>query len=203
VFGQYLGSESKLARLVAGLRRGLPAPRVTSADATWLDLQLRWAGCLGNPLSECRAFEPTRFAASSDYVARKLGSPGIAAMREAIESRQGNSGAILLDAYGGAVNRIDPTATAFVHRQTLFSCQYFSAWSSSVADATSRAWIQDLREAMRPFTSGAAYQNYIDPARRDWQRAYYGRNLSRLVAVKRKYDPDGVLRFPQGIPTRS
>jgi FAD/FMN-containing dehydrogenase len=202
VFGQYLGSGSKLTRLVAGLRQGLSTPKATSADATWLDLQLRWAGCLGNPLSECRAFEPTRFAAASDYVTKRLGPAGITAMREAVESRQGHSGAILLDAYGGAVNRIAPTATAFVHRRTLFSCQYFSAWSSSAADATSRAWIQRLRGAMRPFTSGAAYQNYIDPTRPDWKRAYYGRNLSRLVAVKRKYDPDSVLRFPQGIPTR-
>ena len=202
VLGQYLGQEGALKPLLAGLLEGLGSPSVTTADATWLDLQLRWAGCLGRPLSECRAFEPTRFAASSDYVERRLPPAGIATMRDAIESRQGHSGAILLDAYGGAVNRVAPTATAFVHRRTLFSCQYFSAWSSSADDATSRAWIKGLRESMRPFASGAAYQNYIDPTRVDWQRAYYGANLRRLVAVKRKYDPHHILRFPQGIPTR-
>jgi FAD/FMN-containing dehydrogenase len=100
------------------------------------------------------------------------------------------------------VNRVAPTATAFVHRRTLLSCQYFSAWSSRAGDATSRAWIQGLRESMRPFASGAAYQNYIDPTRADWKSAYYGANLRRLVAVKRKYDPDNNLRFPQGVPTR-
>jgi FAD/FMN-containing dehydrogenase len=203
VFGQYLGSKRALEPLLAGLLHGLPPARVTTADATWLDLQLRWAGCLGNPLSECRAFEPTRFAASSDYVARMLPAAGIATMRDAIESRQGQSGAILVDAYGGAVNRVAPTATAFVHRRALFSCQYFSAWSAAAADATSRAWIKGVRESMRPFASGAAYQNYIDPARADWKRAYYGANLGRLVAVKRKYDPDDTMHFPQGIPTRA
>jgi len=202
VFGQYLGPESALNPLVAGLRQGLASARVTTGEATWLDLQLRWAGCLGNPLSECRAFEPTRFAASSDYVATRLPPAGIATMRDAIESRQGHSGATLLDAYGGAVNRIAPAATAFVHRRTLLSCQYFSAWSSSADDATSRAWIEGLRDAMRTFASGAAYQNYIDPTRPDWQSAYYGANLKRLVAVKHKCDPDNILRFPQGIPTR-
>jgi FAD/FMN-containing dehydrogenase len=202
VLGQYLGQEAALKPLLAGLLQGLGSPSVTTGDATWLDLQLRWAGCLGRPLSECHAFEPTRFAASSDYVGTRLPAAGIATMRDAIESRQGHSGAILLDAYGGAVNRIAPTATAFVHRRTLFSCQYFSAWSSSADDATSRAWIKRLRESMRPFASGAAYQNYIDPTRMDWQRAYYGANLRRLIAVKRKYDPDHILRFPQGIPTR-
>jgi FAD/FMN-containing dehydrogenase len=198
VFGQYLGPESALRPLVAALG----APKLTTANASWLDLQLRWAGCLGNPLSECRAFEPTRFAASSDYVGKRLPPAGIATMRSAIEARQGSSGAVLLDAYGGAVNRVPPAATAFVHRRELFSCQYFSAWSSPAADASSRAWIQGLRTRMRPYASGAAYQNYIDPARSDWKRAYYGANLGRLVAVKRKYDPDNVLRFGQSVPTR-
>ena len=101
------------------------------------------------------------------------------------------------------MNRVAPTATAFVHRRTLFSCQYFSARSSSADDATSRAWIQGLRDSMRPFASGAAYQNYIDPTRSDWKRAYYGANLRRLVAVKRKYDPGNVLRFAQSVPTRT
>ena len=198
VFGQYLGSETALRNLVGAL----DPPRLTTGSATWLDLQLRWAGCLGSPLAECRAFEPTRFAAASDYVAKPLPTAGIAKLRAAIEARQGSSGAALLDAYGGAVNRVAPAATAFVHRRELFSCQYFSAWSSPAADASSRAWINGLRHSMRPFTSGGAYQNYIDPALSGWKQAYYGANLRRLIAVKRKVDPHNVLHFAQSVPTR-
>ena len=70
------------------------------------------------------------------------------------------------------------------------------------ADAGSIAWIRDLREAMRPVASGAAYQNYIDGTRADWKPAYYGANLQRLVAIKRKYDRGNLLHFKQSIPTR-
>jgi FAD/FMN-containing dehydrogenase len=57
-----------------------------------------------------------------------------------------------------------------------------------------------MRAVMRPWSSGRAYQNYIDPRITDWPAAYYGDNYARLVQVKARYDPDWIFRFEQGIP---
>ena len=52
---------------------------------------------------------------------------------------------------------------------------------------------------VRP-TSDQSYPNFIDGAETNYLRAYYGTNLERLVDVKRKYDPNNLFRFSQGIP---
>jgi berberine-like enzyme len=55
---------------------------------------------------------------------------------------------------------------------------------------------------MRPYVSGFACQNYIDPHLTSWTPTYYGTNYPRLQKLKTKFDPGGVSRFAQGITPR-
>jgi FAD/FMN-containing dehydrogenase len=80
----------------------------------------------------------------------------------------------------------------------LFSLQYLTYFSGS-GQAANR-WINGVWRALRPYASGQAYQNYIDPQLERWQRAYYGSNLERLRDIKAQVDPDFRFRFPQAIP---
>lgn len=65
---------------------------------------------------------------------------------------------------------------------------------------SARSWANASRASLASATSGAAYVNYIDPALKDWQHAYYGSNLERLRRAKHRYDPHNLFHFAQSIP---
>jgi FAD/FMN-containing dehydrogenase len=192
VFGQFLGPSNELQSLLASLRPA--ASSLVLAPSSWLDLVARWAGCLGHSLPGCAVPVDTAFAGSSSYIARIPSSSQLALFREAIEERGAQSGALLIDAYGGAINRIAPTATAFAHRRALASVQYFAAGGTSA-----RSWVSQARAQLAPAMNGDAYVNYIDPRLPDALQAYYGANLPRLRKVKHRYDPDNLFHFAQSV----
>lgn len=205
--GQYFGSAAKLRALVRPLTVG--DARLSTGTASYFALQKRWAGCATRSTAACHTtgtkpagqLPRARFAAKSDYVDRALPAAGRAAMVDAIERRQrqgGGSGALLLDAYGGAINRVAADATAFVHRDVMFGVQEL-AYFGPAGQNRALAWLRSTHTAFAPYTTGAGYQNYIDPTLANWRRAYYGSNYARLVEVKRSYDPDDVFRFAQSI----
>jgi FAD/FMN-containing dehydrogenase len=203
-FGQLFGSEAALVDLLKPLR-SVPGASLTTGTSRYIDLMRRWAGCKTLTSDECHLspagdLDRQRFAAKSDYVSRRLPPTGRAALRQWLEERQGKGGgAAILDSYGGAINRVAPGATAFVHRRELFSIQYYASIANAAGDAAALAWLRGFRAAMKPHTSGFAYQNYIDADVVDWEHAYYGSNYPRLQRIKSKYDPDNVFRFKQSI----
>lgn len=196
--GQFLGPAAMLPALLGPLLTVPGASLASHVDMPYLALQLLLAGCTGHTVPWCHtvgagagAMKPRlTFNAKSDYVAQPLPGAGRAAMIAAAQAR--GSGALLCDAYGGAINRIAPTATAFVHRHQLFCIQYYGNGSTA-------AWIDQARAKLRPYVSGQAYQNYIDPSLKDWQHAYYGQNLHRLEATRKRVDPHHYFNFPQAI----
>ncbi len=196
--GQYLGPLDALPGLLRPLLNVPGAQLGGQVELSYLPLQLLLAGCANHSVAAChtvgaapRGVLPRQtFNAKSDYVARPLSRAGRAAMIAAAEAP--GSGAMLCDAYGGAINRVAPTATAFVHREQLFCIQYYG-------DGGSAAWIGQAWRRMRRHVSGQAYQNYIDPSLKRWQQAYYGENLRRLEATRERVDPHHYFNFPQAI----
>ena len=221
VGGCYLGSDADAANLLNQLQAKVgssPSSHFLSFPQPFLTAMLAEAGCSSLGFQAChlpwyagggKLSRQPQFA-KSDYFTVPLSNSGIATLLAGIVALQrvagaaGGVGGIAFDALGGAVNRVKPGATAFVHRNALFGAQYTTDWKNG-AGATGinnqHAWLRRFWSSMRPYASGQAYQNYIDPDLANWQQAYYGGNYARLVAIKRKYDPAGLFTFPQAIGT--
>jgi FAD/FMN-containing dehydrogenase len=201
-FGQYFGGSAGLRDRLRPMTR-VGSPSVSIVTDGYLDLQRWFAGCDGQSTSSCLRLAPRRFAAKSHYVRHRIPSAGRATVVRAIERAQHlpGSASLILLAYGGAVNRVPADETAFVHRGELFSAQFFAYWGARGETDPMLDWLRDFHRAMKPYASGFAYQNYIDPELKGWRDAYYGRNWDRLVAVKAKYDPDDFFHFRQSVRT--
>ncbi len=191
------------------------APGRSVQTMSYLNAEMYFAGCGSFSVDECslsttggRLSRQGSFA-KSDFFDRPLGPAVIHALLGRIEGRSGSAalrshaGGVLFDAWGGRIADVGPAATAFRHRQAHFLAQEFVTFGSLThAEAqANRRWLQHLWHDLRPAASGFAYVNYIDPDLPHWLQAYYGANLTRLVQVKRRYDPDDVFRFAQSIPT--
>ena len=61
------------------------------------------------------------------------------------------------------------------------------------------SFLKDFDRVLLPLSSGHSYQNYPNRDQLDFGRRYFGGNLERLVEVKRRYDPDDLFSFPQGL----
>jgi hypothetical protein len=202
VAGQYMGAAGDLGHLLAPLQAVAGASTSTGTQ-DYFGLMVRWAGCLGRSLQSCHTtgtraggmLERASFRAKSNYLSKQLPPAGLAVLTSAIEQRQGHPGsaAILFDSYGGAIKRVAAGATAFVHRGALSCIQYLDYNDGS------SSWLDATYARMRPYVSGFAYQNYIDPDLSSWRHAYYGANYRRLVRVQQAVDPHHYFRFPQAI----
>lgn len=114
----------------------------------------------------------------------------------------------LLGWLGGKVNDVPATETAYVHRSARWILEIMSGWADPTdpsawptrVPADIREWVEQFWDLLLPYSNRHSYQNFPDPALKDFARAYYGRNLPRLSKVKGAWDPDDVFTYPQAIP---
>jgi FAD/FMN-containing dehydrogenase len=110
--------------------------------------------------------------------------------------------AILIEQFGGAVARVAREATAFDNRDADYNFVIVSRWADPADAAKNVAWARATSDAVKPFTNGRVYVNYIGAGESpDRVRAAFSpEKFARLASIKRKYDPTNVFRMNQNIP---
>jgi FAD/FMN-containing dehydrogenase len=107
---------------------------------------------------------------------------------------------MLLAAGGGAIARVPEDATAFGERLSLFNTHYLSMWEDPAEDDRNIAYTRNIAAAMKPWTTGRVYLNYIgDEGLHRVESSFGERKYARLQALKAEWDPGNLFRHNQNI----
>lgn len=215
VFGVMLGSPSDTTEQLEH-----PVARVGAAPASTFGRHLsywetlgRWAR-LDHTSSDPAGLAPAGRAAppgyhviKSEFFGRPLPAEAIAALVGSLTEARvaGQSRELDFSPWGGAYNRVPAHATAFVHRDPLYSLKHavvVDPAASTAAKQAAHRWATRSWASVHRWGSGRVFPNFADPELDNWADAYYGSNLDRLLRVKARYDPDNVFRFAQSLPVQ-
>lgn len=101
---------------------------------------------------------------------------------------------------GGAIQRLSEEASAFEDRRAHHALNINGVWSEPSATDKHMQWARDFWEAMRLFSTGRAYVNFLGDEGEDRVKAAYGTaKYARLLALKNTYDPMNLFRLNQNI----
>jgi len=128
---------------------------------------------------------------------RELSGAAIAAITTAINDAPSTCKVIIVP-LRGAVSRVSMTDTAFALREPGYEIDMAGLWNTPATRAEVVRWVRATRDILQPFAHGV-YVNQLGDTNDQLVRAGYGPNYARLVEIKKKYDPNNVLRLNQNI----
>ena len=111
-------------------------------------------------------------------------------------------GQILIESLHGAAKDADPDSAALGFRGAAHNISAMGTWLDPALDDEYVAWTRETAAEIAPWSeTGAGYVNYMqadEPLER--VGAAFGDSFERLQALKRRFDPENVLRRNQNIP---
>ena len=102
---------------------------------------------------------------------------------------------------GGAVARVHDDDTAFGQRTAPWNIHFLSMWPDPADTERNIAYTRAISTAMKPWTTGEVYLNFIGDEGQDRVEAGFGpAKYARLRELKAKWDPTNLFRHNQNIP---
>jgi FAD/FMN-containing dehydrogenase len=136
-----------------------------------------------------------RYYRKSEYLAA-LGDDLLAEYRARAATITSPHSAVILFQLGGALNELPADHSPMGNRETQFVLNIAGAWDAAADDATHVGWARESWEALRRYSTGGVYVNFLtDDEGADRVAAAYGTaTFEKLAALKRRYDPTNLFR---------
>jgi FAD/FMN-containing dehydrogenase len=106
---------------------------------------------------------------------------------------------VYLEPMGGAIADVDPSETAFPHRNAAYSIHVLTGWTDPADDDEMIDWTESVHGAMEPYSPGGVYVNLLSREESDRIPEAYGKNYARLREIKAEWDPDNLFNVNQNI----
>jgi len=134
---------------------------------------------------------------------RELSDDAISAIVEHSNRLSSPLSFVVLEYYGGAAGRVSSEATAFPHRNLPWDILFLAQWTDAAATNLHRDWARSGEDILRPFSQNAHLLSALDLESDEVIKTAFGPNLSRLAAIKQKYDPMNFFCVNQNIAPRT
>jgi FAD/FMN-containing dehydrogenase len=165
--------------------RALKPQEDTVRDTSYLETQANI-----NPYTSVAHFQ-------TDVVVPELNATVIETITTAADDAPPNTRVFIVPIYG-AVTRVRVSDTAFALRQPGYELDIMGRWNTPAEKASAVQWVKALQSKLQPLARGL-YVNQLGETSDDLVRAGYGPNYARLAEIKKKYDPNNLLRLNQNI----
>jgi FAD/FMN-containing dehydrogenase len=111
-------------------------------------------------------------------------------------------GQVLIESLHGAAKDTDPGSAAVGFRHAAFNVSVMASWLDPALDQRYIEWARETAAAIEPWSVSGGYINYMqaDEPLEGVRAAFGDDSFERLQALKRRYDPDNVLRRNQNVP---
>ncbi len=113
------------------------------------------------------------------------------------QSRPSDRTFVVVFHMGGAVNDVAADATAFSERSASFMVSIDGNWTDPAEDSNVVSWVREAWSELAAIGTGGVYLNFtslVDEGPTTAVDRGLGGNLSRLAAIKAKYDPTNLFR---------
>jgi FAD/FMN-containing dehydrogenase len=165
--------------------RALEPQEDTVRDTSYLETQANI-----NPYTPVAHFQ-------TDVVVSELNATVIETITTAADDAPPNTRVFIVPIYG-AVTRVRVSDTAFALRQPGYELDIMGRWNTPAEKASAVQWVKALQSKLQPLARGL-YVNQLGETSDALVRAGYGPNYARLAEIKKKYDPNNLLRLNQNI----
>ena len=131
---------------------------------------------------------------------REISSASGEAIADHVARRPSSESMVALWALGGALDRVEASATPAGAGHAPFLVEILANWRSPGESDANIAWARDLFSALEPHGTGQVNLNFPGLGQEPgFTRAALRENWDRLVRAKRRFDPRNAFRLNQNI----